>query len=82
MSVQKHRGEREHRSWKEILWTLLLMLGFKEDAIKDSYISELLRLKDEPLESSHLSELVGEIERKKRQERNRSQRERELDKAE
>jgi hypothetical protein len=80
--VQKHEGEREHGSWKEILWDLLIMLGLKEDAIKYSYIKVLLRLEDEPLESSHLSEIAEESERKKRRERNRSQRELELDKAE
>lgn len=64
--MQKHRGEREHGSWKEILWDLLIMLGLKEEAIKYSYMSEI----------------AEEIERKRRWERNRSQRELELDKAE
>jgi len=63
--MRKHKNERKHKHWTDILWDLALLLGLKEEARVFSYESET----------------EEEIDRKRQRERNRSQRERELDMA-
>jgi len=72
IAMQKRKGERKHKRWIEVLKLLVTML---------SIITLLVSVGASAIKSRYESKVEKEINRKRRIERNKSRRERELDMA-